>query len=273
MWQRFTERSRRAIFFAQEEAQRFGEGYVSTEHMLLGLIREPDCKAAKILDLCGISLNRVKAEVEKQLPRSQVVPTPDMTLTPRAKRVIDLAYDEARLLGHNYIGTEHLLLGLIRESEGLAGRILHKLGVDLGMARPHVPSAEEHVPAAAPESTSPLQRTAWERFINASSTLYRDRMPEFLLQTCALDDEVRLAVAKLGLDAHELFADLSTDVLDTRIEPGQLSEFLLEASGESAEGDIRPIHLLLAYLELDREGSRRLSAKGMTIDNLRDSLE
>jgi ATP-dependent Clp protease ATP-binding subunit ClpC len=88
MWQRFTERARKVVFYAQEEAQKFGEGYVSTEHLLLGLVRESDSVAARVLDKLGVSLNRVRAEVEKQLPRGDARPNQDMTLTPRAKRVI-----------------------------------------------------------------------------------------------------------------------------------------------------------------------------------------
>jgi ATP-dependent Clp protease ATP-binding subunit ClpC len=138
MWQRFTERARKVVFYAQEEAQKFGEPYVSTEHLILGLVRESDSVAARVLDKLGVSLNRIRAEVEKQLPRGEARPTQEMTLTPRAKRVIDLAYDEARNLHNNYIGTEHLLLGLIREGDGLAGRVLAKLGVELEKARREV---------------------------------------------------------------------------------------------------------------------------------------
>jgi ATP-dependent Clp protease ATP-binding subunit ClpC len=144
MWQRFTERARKVVFYAQEEAQKFGEGYVSTEHLLLGLVRESDSVAARVLDKLGVSLNRVRAEVEKQLPRGDARPNQDMTLTPRAKRVIDLAYDEARNLNNNYIGTEHLLLGLIREGDGLAGRVLAKLGVELEKARREVMSLQDN---------------------------------------------------------------------------------------------------------------------------------
>jgi ATP-dependent Clp protease ATP-binding subunit ClpC len=144
MWQRFTERARKVVFFAQEEAHKFGEGYVSTEHLLLGLVRETDSVAARVLERLGVSLNRVRAEVEKQLPRGEARQTQDMTLTPRAKRVIDLAYDEARNLNNNYIGTEHLLLGLIREGDGLAGRVLAKLGVELERARREVMSLQDN---------------------------------------------------------------------------------------------------------------------------------
>ncbi len=144
MWQRFTERARKVVFYAQEEAQKFGEGYVSTEHLLLGLVRESDSVAARVLERLGVSLSRIRAEVEKQLPRGDARPSQDMTLTPRAKRVIDLAYDEARNLNNNYIGTEHLLLGLIREGDGLAGRVLAKLGVDLERARREVGALQDN---------------------------------------------------------------------------------------------------------------------------------
>ncbi len=144
MWQRFTERARKVVFYAQEEAQKFGEGYVSTEHLLLGLVRESDSVAARVLEKLGVSLNRIRVEVEKQLPRGDARPSQDMTLTPRAKRVIDLAYDEARNLNNNYIGTEHLLLGLIREGDGLAGRVLAKLGVELERARREVMALQDN---------------------------------------------------------------------------------------------------------------------------------
>jgi len=138
MWQRFTERARRVVFFAQEEAAKFGENYVSTEHLLLGLVREPDSVAARILDRMGVSLAKIRSEIERQVTRGDGRLGQDMQLTPRAKRVIDLAYDEARNLSNNYIGTEHLLLGLIREGEGVAGKVLMKLGVDLDKTRKEV---------------------------------------------------------------------------------------------------------------------------------------
>ncbi|MFW5697175.1 MAG: Clp protease N-terminal domain-containing protein, partial [Fimbriimonadaceae bacterium] len=144
MWQRFTERARKVVFYAQEEAQKFGEGYVSTEHLLLGLVRETDSVAARVMERLGVSLGRIRSEVEKQLPRGDQRQMQDMTLTPRAKRVIDLAYDEARNLNNNYIGTEHLLLGLIREGDGLAGRVLAKLGVELERARREVMALQDN---------------------------------------------------------------------------------------------------------------------------------
>lgn len=158
MWQRFTERARRVIFYAQEEAGRLGENYVSTEHLLLGLVREPDSVAARILERMGVSLSRVRSEIERQLSRGEGRLGQETQLTPRAKRVIDLAYDEARQLNNNYIGTEHLLLGLIREGEGLAGRVLAKLGVDLERARREVmalQSSDTAAPAPRQRSRTP----------------------------------------------------------------------------------------------------------------------
>ena len=143
MWQRFTERARKTVFFAQEEAGKLGENYVSTEHLLLGLIREGDTVAAHVLDRLGVSRGRIRVEIERQAARGEGRLGQDMQLTPRAKRVIDLAYDEARQLGNNYIGTEHLLLGLLREAEGMAGKTLIKLGVELERTRMEVKQLQE----------------------------------------------------------------------------------------------------------------------------------
>src|SRR2546421_1911289 len=123
MWQRFTERARRVVYFAQEEAARFGENSVGTEHLLLGLAREEDSVAGRILiGRLGIPLGNIRSAVEKQISRGPGIVGQDMQLTPRAKQMIDLAYEEARRLNNNYIGSEHLLLGLIMEPEGLGGR-------------------------------------------------------------------------------------------------------------------------------------------------------
>ncbi len=170
MWQRFTERARKVVFYAQEEAGRLGENYVSTEHLLLGLVRENDNVAARILERMNVELGRVQSEVNKMVARGDGRLGQDMQLTPRAKRVIDLAYDEARQLNNNYIGTEHLLLGLIREGEGLAGRVLAKLGVGLQRAQQEVQQlqsgggTEDTLPPPAPVvGASPSQRMARPR--------------------------------------------------------------------------------------------------------------
>jgi ornithine carbamoyltransferase len=130
MWQRFTERARRVVFFAQEESARLGENYVGTEHLLLGLIRDSDNVAVRILERIGVCAEWIRADVVRQVARGHGHLGQEMELTPRSKRVIDLAYEEARALRNNYIGTEHLLLGLIREGDGLAARVLQKAGAD-----------------------------------------------------------------------------------------------------------------------------------------------
>lgn len=135
MWVRFTDRARRTVFHAQEEAARFGENFVSTEHLLLALVQHKDNLGARTLERLGISLETVKREIEQQVHPKAASPFRDMLLSPQAKRAVDLAFDESRKLHNKYIGTEHLLLGLIREQEGIAGRVLAKLGVQAEAAR------------------------------------------------------------------------------------------------------------------------------------------
>ncbi len=135
MWEPFTERARRSIVLAQEEAQRLGNNYIGTEHILLGIISEGESLAAKVLESLGVNLGKVRQEVEAIVGRGGQTVQQEMVFTPRAKRVIELAFEEARQLNHNYIGTEHLLLGLIREGEGVAARVLTNLGVDPAKVR------------------------------------------------------------------------------------------------------------------------------------------
>jgi ATP-dependent Clp protease ATP-binding subunit ClpC len=136
MFNRFTERARKVIILAKEEAKRFNHDYIGTEHILLGLIREGEGVAATVLEKMGVSLENIRLEVEKLVqpgPATQIIG--DLPFTPRAKKALELAAEEARSLGHNYIGTEHLLLGLIREEEGVASQVLLNLGLDLSTVR------------------------------------------------------------------------------------------------------------------------------------------
>jgi ATP-dependent Clp protease ATP-binding subunit ClpC len=132
---KFTERARRVLTLAQEEAQRFNHNYIGTEHLLLGLVREGDGVAAKVLGNLGVELNKVRSAVEFIIGRGDRAVLGEIGLTPRAKKVIELAVDEARRLNHHYIGTEHLLLGLVREGEGIAAGVLESLGVNLERVR------------------------------------------------------------------------------------------------------------------------------------------
>ena len=138
MFERFTEKAIKVIMLAQEEARRLGHNFVGTEQVLLGLIGEGTGIAAKTLKSMGITLKDARVEVEKIIGRGSGFVAVEIPFTPRAKRVLELSWDEARQLGHNYIGTEHLLLGLIREGEGVAARVLENLGVDLNKVRSNV---------------------------------------------------------------------------------------------------------------------------------------
>ncbi|MBX9695854.1 MAG: ATP-dependent Clp protease ATP-binding subunit [Cyanobacteria bacterium] len=138
MFERFTEKAIKVIMLAQEEARRLGHNFVGTEQILLGLIGEGTGVAAKTLKSMGVNLKDARVEVEKIIGRGSGFVAVEIPFTPRAKRVLELSWEEARQLGHNYIGTEHLLLGLIREGEGVAARVLENLGVDLSKIRSHV---------------------------------------------------------------------------------------------------------------------------------------
>ena len=132
---KFTERARKVLSLAQDEAQRFNHNYIGTEHLLLGLVREGDGVAAKVLNNLGVELTKVRSAVEFIIGRGDRIVLGEIGLTPRAKKVIELAVDEARRLDHHYVGTEHLLLGLVREGEGIAAGVLESLGVTLDRAR------------------------------------------------------------------------------------------------------------------------------------------
>src|SRR5262245_22900126 len=135
---KFTERARKVLQLAQEEAQRFNHNYIGTEHLLLGLVREGEGVAAKVLGNLGVELNKVRSAVEFIIGRGDRMVIGDISLTPRAKKVIELSVEEARRLNHNHIGTEHLLLGLVREGEGIAAGVLESLGVNLDKVRHEV---------------------------------------------------------------------------------------------------------------------------------------
>jgi ATP-dependent Clp protease ATP-binding subunit ClpC len=154
---KFTERARKVLALAQEEARRFNHNYIGTEHILLGLVREEEGMAAKILANLGIGLNKVRAAVEFIIGRGEGSTQNEVGLTPRAKRVIELAVDEARLLGHQYIGTEHILLGLLREGEGVAAGVLESLGVSVD--RVHSELNRAHSQGVAHSGNRPATKT------------------------------------------------------------------------------------------------------------------
>lgn len=157
-FEKFSERARRVLTLAQEEAQRFNHNNIGPEHILLGIIGEPDGVAAKVLVNLGISLNKVRSAVEFIIGHGEATSRGEVGLSPGAKRVIELAIDEARYIGHNYIGTEHLLLGLLREGEGIAARVLDSLGVNLEKVRTEITKVQEQG-ASRPKAARAPSRT------------------------------------------------------------------------------------------------------------------
>ena len=138
MFERFTDRARRVVVEAQEEARTLNHSYMGTEHILLGLIHEGNGTGAKALESLGISLDTVRQQVQEIIGQGQHAPSGRIPFTPQAKKVLELALQESRALGHDYIGTEHILLGLLRQGDGVAGHVLSELGADLDGVRAQV---------------------------------------------------------------------------------------------------------------------------------------
>ena len=158
MFERFTDRARRVVVLAQEEARMLNHNYIGTEHILLGLIHEGEGVAAKALESLGISLEAVRQQVEEIIGQGQQAPSGHIPFTPRAKKVLELSLREALQLGHDYIGTEHILLGLIREGEGVAAQVLVRLGADLNRVRQQVIQLLHGWHSEEPETTHPELR-------------------------------------------------------------------------------------------------------------------
>ncbi|WP_068202703.1 ATP-dependent Clp protease ATP-binding subunit [Isoptericola dokdonensis] len=170
MFERFTDRARRVVVLAQEEARMLNHNYIGTEHILLGLIHEGEGVAAKALESLGISLDGVRAQVTEIIGEGQQAPSGHIPFTPRAKKVLELSLREALQLGHNYIGTEHILLGLIREGEGVAAQVLTKMGADLNKVRQQVIQllsgyqGKEPVAAGGPQEGQPSGSAVLDQF-------------------------------------------------------------------------------------------------------------
>jgi ATP-dependent Clp protease ATP-binding subunit ClpC len=184
VFERFTERARRVVILAQEEARMLNHNYIGTEHILLGLVREGEGVAAKALETLGISLEAVRQQVEERIGQGQPAPTAHIPFTPRSKKVLELSMREALQLGHDDIGTEHILLGLVREGEGVGAQVLLGSGVTLERVRGEVATllgslageAEEvsvgtprHEEPLCPKCRARLSETAAYRTLDVSS--------------------------------------------------------------------------------------------------------
>ena len=195
MWQRFTERSRRVILLAQEEAGQMNSGHVGTEHLLLGLARENEGVAAQVLVKMGVSLAKVRTEIEGEVQPGSDTSSGEPKLTPKAKRVLELAADEARRMRHNYIGTEHLLLALLREKDGLAATVLRRLGLNLEKARAQV---MEYLGPDRPElaEANPFGEERRRPVGSMSWTSYAERARRAILR--AQDEAARTRAGHVG---------------------------------------------------------------------------
>jgi ATP-dependent Clp protease ATP-binding subunit ClpC len=183
VFERFTDRARRVVVLAQEEARTLDHNYIGTEHILLGLIHEGEGVAASALEALGISPADIRGDLEAIIGRGGQAPVGNIPFTPRAKKVLELSLREALQLGHNYIGTEHILLGLVREEEGVGAEVLAKRGATLELVRAEVmtlvagveqgeatPEPKEHEEPRCPKCRAPLSESASYRTLDVSSS-------------------------------------------------------------------------------------------------------
>jgi ATP-dependent Clp protease ATP-binding subunit ClpA len=200
VFERFSDRARRVVVLAQEEARMLDHDYIGTEHLLLGLVHEGEGIGATTLEAMGVSLEAVRNQVEEIVGRGQVRPSGHIPFTARAKKVLELSLREAVALGHNYIGTEHILLGTIREGEGVAAQILRAMGVDLAAARTEV------------------VRQLGERGVTGTAADERDEDPREPLEVDddRHDDAPRCPSCRAWLEASGAVTTVSTQDQDRR---------------------------------------------------------
>jgi hypothetical protein len=222
MFERFTNRARRVVVLAQEEARMLNHNYVGTEHILLGLIHEGQGTAAKALESLGIGLDMVRREVEEVIGEGQEAPSGHIPFTPRAKKVLELSLREALELNHNYIGTEHILLGLIREGEGVAAQVLVRLGADLDRVRQQVidllaaykaraEEAEQAVPSEPAEPSAPSA--------SAAPAEARSRERQAVALAARVEAiEARLSAIELRLGSGPDLGDLDDQITQVTME-------------------------------------------------------
>ena len=201
MFERFTDRARRVVVLAQEEARMLNHNYIGTEHLLLGLIHEGEGVAGRALESLGISLEAVRQQVEQIIGQGQQAPEGHIPFTPRAKRVLELSLRESLQLGHNYIGTEHILLGLIREGEGVAAQVLVKLGADLNRVRQQVIQLLHGTSSKEPEGS-------------ATARQERGLTPEIAARLDVIDSRLSAVEQRAGIGPD-------TTELDQQIEQAQ----------------------------------------------------
>jgi ATP-dependent Clp protease ATP-binding subunit ClpA len=213
MFERFTDRARQTVVLAQEEARRLNHNYIGTEHVLLGLIHEREGVAARALMSMGVSLEAVRREIKEIIGTGDHAPTGHIPFTPRAKKVLELSLREALQLGHNYIGTEHILLGLVREGEGVAAQVLVKLGADLDRIRKQViillsqgPGVEVTGSASQRRTPAAEQVVAAAQQLAGGSPVGSHHLLEALIRS--EDSAAAKVLTSVGLDADTLAAKI-----------------------------------------------------------------
>ena len=206
MFERFTDRARRVVVLAQEEARMLSHDYIGTEHILLGLIHEGEGVAARALESLGIGLETVRQEVEEIIGRGREAPGGHIPFTPRAKKVLELSLREALQLGHNYIGTEHILLGLIREGEGVAAQVLVRLGADLNRVR------QEVISLLAGERELGTLHAASD--VGSVGVIERGELSEVLRRIKSIDSRLSAVEQRVGTGPD--MADLDQEIVQAR---------------------------------------------------------
>ena len=212
MFERFTDRARQTVVLAQEEARRLGHGYIGTEHLLLGLLREGEGVAAQSLGRMGISLADVRSDIARIIGEMSDSPSGHIPFTPRSKKVLELSLREAMQLGHNYIGTEHILLGLVREGEGVAAQVLVARGADLKRVRATVLGALQNIEPGSRRATGPRRTAGGEEALSNAQQLAGSSAvgSHHLLEALARSEDslASKVLLSLGVDADTLAAKI-----------------------------------------------------------------
>jgi ATP-dependent Clp protease ATP-binding subunit ClpA len=309
---RFNDRAKRVLALAQDEAIRFNHNYIGVEHLLLGLVREGEGVAARVLNSLGVDLSKTRTSVEFIIGRGDSTTSPsEITLSPRTKKVIELAIDEARKLGHSHVGTEHLLLGIVREGESIGAGVLKSVGVELEQVRHQViamlgqqgtdlsavASAGIATPAGARVIASSHQITAVDRldaagqravaraYWEAGRANEKEIAPHHLLLGLVANDEVwtQKILTDLGVKPTDLVARIEGAAPrrdgprpPVLMEAAALGEVFARAASFAAERNrafIRPEHLLLAIASSAGIAAAALEAVGATGQRIRETLE
>jgi ATP-dependent Clp protease ATP-binding subunit ClpA len=259
MFERFTGRARRAIVLAQEESRRLNHNYIGTEHVLLGLLAEPQGAARQALDAVGVTLEDARKRVEAVVKKGKKAPSGHIPFTPRAKKVLELGLREALSLGHDFIGTEHLLLGLIREGEGLGTLILVQSGVELEALRRRI---IDLVPE--PEPTESRLRRFWPRSrLGVPAVAGGDEIRTTTATDASLDEAHRLA-GEAAVGSHHL-------LLATLSDPASAAAKALGTLGidlERARSALREVDVVGTTDELPEEAGRRQLVMRVTGETL-----